>query len=251
MAPTPLTDMQLSALMADLNPSRITRRSQGGSQLSYLEAYDVKATLIKVFGFGGFSAEVTDSKIERILTKEETGGAKWTVLATATVKLTIHQLECVYTETASSSQAGSQIGEVADFALKTAESDALKRCAIYLGTQFGLSLYNKGSHQDIVKVILAPGQEFAGGRRAQAWVNGRPVFEAAVEQAAQEPAQEAPAQGQEPAQQPQEALPWGNGLTPEQQAANQALLDRGLRMAKEREEAADEPPMALAGDRDE
>jgi recombination DNA repair RAD52 pathway protein len=35
-------------------------------------------------------------------------------------------------------------------AIKSAESDALKRAAINLGTQFGLSLYNNGSLRDVV-----------------------------------------------------------------------------------------------------
>jgi hypothetical protein len=49
-------------------------------------------------------------------------------------------------------------------ALKTAESDALKRAAIYLGTQFGLSLYKNGETADVVRRVLAPGQEWNGGR---------------------------------------------------------------------------------------
>jgi hypothetical protein len=39
-------------------------------------------------------------------------------------------------------------------AIKTAESDALKRAAINLGTQFGLSLYNNGSMRDVVVQTL-------------------------------------------------------------------------------------------------
>jgi hypothetical protein len=39
-------------------------------------------------------------------------------------------------------------------AIKTAESDALKRAAINLGTQFGLSLYNNGSLRDVVVQTL-------------------------------------------------------------------------------------------------
>jgi hypothetical protein len=42
-------------------------------------------------------------------------------------------------------------------AIKTAESDALKRAAINLGTQFGLSLYNNGSLQDVVvRTLIEP-----------------------------------------------------------------------------------------------
>jgi hypothetical protein len=40
-------------------------------------------------------------------------------------------------------------------AIKTAESDAIKRAAINLGTQFGLSLYNNGSLRDVVVQTLS------------------------------------------------------------------------------------------------
>jgi hypothetical protein len=39
-------------------------------------------------------------------------------------------------------------------ALKTASSDAMKRCAINLGDQFGLGLYDNGSLEPIVKATL-------------------------------------------------------------------------------------------------
>jgi recombination DNA repair RAD52 pathway protein len=157
------TPQQLKVLMGKLNPARIAKRSQGNSQLSYLEAWDVKATLIRLFGFGGFSADVTESDLFHIEIDAEQadskGRPKITVAAKATVRLHIKQFDCTYTEVAVASQTGRDIGEVADFAMKTAESDALKRAAIYLGTQFGLSLYNNGSTNDVVGVVFAPGQE--------------------------------------------------------------------------------------------
>ena len=170
-----LTKNQLSALMADLNPKRIKSRTQSGRSLSYLESYDVKATLIRVFGCGGFSADVVDTqilKIETDIPKRGGGTTAFRVTAMSTVRLTIHGNDVVdgevirsighdvtYTETAVASQAGADPGEVADFAVKTAESDALKRCATYLGTQFGLSLYADGQTQDVVRVVLEPEQK--------------------------------------------------------------------------------------------
>ena len=176
-----ISPAQLTVLLKPLNPSRVsTRAGSGGSgRLSYLEAWDVKASLIRVFGFGGFSADVIQSSILR-MEKDipaYTGGRdnrtrkmdadgnpdfNWSIMAQATVRLTLHDPDldhdATYTETAISSQVGPDIGEVADFAVKTAESDALKRAAIYLGTQFGLSLYDDGKTTDIIKVTFAPGQ---------------------------------------------------------------------------------------------
>jgi hypothetical protein len=45
-------------------------------------------------------------------------------------------------------------GDVHDMAIKTAESQALKRCATNLGDQFGLSLYRNGSADPVVTVTL-------------------------------------------------------------------------------------------------
>lgn len=185
MTTTPaLTWEQQRALMASLNPNRVAHREQGRSTLSYLEAWDVKAALIRVFGFGGFSATADEMKIlhiednvpkvkweggkkvgehpveldERGVVKY--GTANYRITASVRVTLAIPQLGATYSEYAASSQTGPDLGEVSDFAIKTAESDALKRAAIYLGTQFGLSLYNNGATTDVVKAVLAPSQKW-------------------------------------------------------------------------------------------
>jgi recombination DNA repair RAD52 pathway protein len=183
-----LTQAQIDLLMKDLHPGRVKSRKQGGASLSYLEAYDVKAMLIRVFGFGGFDAEVIKTEVLEINRNPEAKDTKGNVytqieaLATSTVKLTIHaesyvnpasdtgemvwSEDTVYIETAAASQKGRDVGEVVDFAIKTASSDALKRAAIYLGTQFGLSLYRDGSTSEVVRKIVAPGQE---------WPNEKPL----------------------------------------------------------------------------
>lgn len=155
---TPLTPRQLEALHARLNPDRVKERSG----MSYLEAWDVKASLVKVFGYGGFSAECLNAQIIRAEQVEQTGNSQrtnWAVSAQATVRITIPQLGAVYTESAIATNKQPDWGEAADTALKSAESDALKRAAIYLGTQFGLSLYKNGSTDNIINTVLAPGQQ--------------------------------------------------------------------------------------------
>lgn len=177
-ARSPLSPEQLGALLAPLNSNRIASRRQSGRNLSYLEAYDVKATLTRVFGFGGFSAETIESQVLRMeqdvpawegsrdnrrrKTDDEGNPAfNWSVTAKCVVRLTIPVLGAVFTEAAAASQTGPDVGEVTDFAIKTAESDALKRAAIYLGTQFGLSLYNDGATADVVRTVLEPAQAAA------------------------------------------------------------------------------------------
>jgi recombination DNA repair RAD52 pathway protein len=115
-------------------------------ELSYLEAWDVRAHLIRIFGFGGWSATVESAE----LAFEDNANGKWNVGYKVVLRLSIHDLGCQYTEAAVGSSTQGSRGEAHDMAVKTAESDALKRAAINLGTQFGLSLYDNGSRNDVV-----------------------------------------------------------------------------------------------------
>lgn len=158
-----LSTKQVVALGSPLSKRRVTNRTEQGKQLSYLEAWDVKATLIKVFGFGGFSAEVIETKILASFEKAQVrdpNKMNAVVVAQATVRLTIHSTGAVYTETATGQNAQPDIGKAYDTALKSAESDALKRAAVFLGTQFGLSLYGKTT-DDVCRPILEPSQAAA------------------------------------------------------------------------------------------
>lgn len=146
-----LNDRQYEQLLKPLNDTRVAKRGQAGRQLSYLEAWDVKAHLIRIFGFGGWSADVLESTLA-FEDKNEKG--QWNVGYKVTLRLSIPTLECTYTESAVGSANLPQRGEAHDMAIKTAESDALKRAAINLGTQFGLSLYNNGSMRDVVVQTL-------------------------------------------------------------------------------------------------
>ena len=144
---------QQEILLKGLNPQRISQRKGGGGRsLSYLEAWDVKAHLIRVFGFGGFSSDVLSAE----LMFEDQVGNNWNVGYKVILRLTIGNDRFItYTEAAVGSASLPQRGEAHDMAVKTAESDALKRAAINLGDQFGLSLYNNGSTAPVVNQTLA------------------------------------------------------------------------------------------------
>jgi hypothetical protein len=153
-----ITQEQYDLLLKDLAKSRIASRKVGGMSLSYLEAWDVRRTLIRVFGFGGFSTEVSDVT----LVSCEKAEKNWDVSYQVTLRLTIPALGCEYAEAAVGSAHLPDKGEALDMAVKTAESDALKRAAVNLGTQFGLSLYNNGQTEDVVlRTLVVPtlGQE--------------------------------------------------------------------------------------------
>jgi recombination DNA repair RAD52 pathway protein len=146
-----LNDAQYAQLMKPLHSSRVAKRSQAGRSLSYLEAWDVKAHLIRIFGFGGWSWDVQTAEL---MFEEQNEKGQWNVGYKVIGQLRIHDLGCTYTEAAVGSASIPQRGEAHDMAVKTAESDALKRAAINLGTQFGLSLYNDGSLADVIHTTL-------------------------------------------------------------------------------------------------
>ena len=148
-----LNDAQYEQLLKPLNPARVAKRSQAGRSLSYLEAWDVKAHLNRIFGFCNWNAEVLTADLAF---EEQNEKGQWNVGYKVVLRLTIGQGwdGAIYTEAAVGSATLPQRGEAHDMAVKTAESDALKRAAINLGTQFGLSLYDNGSLKDVVGKTL-------------------------------------------------------------------------------------------------
>lgn len=146
-----LTDPQLKILLAPVNPKRV-----GSTRgLAHMEAWDIRRQLIRLFGFGGYSTETL--ALDLIAERETKQGEKsrWTVVYRAQVRLTIYgtdgkQLGFWDDGAAGDSVNQPSLGDAHDMAMKTALSQALKRCATNLGDQFGLSLYNDGSPAPVV-----------------------------------------------------------------------------------------------------
>jgi recombination DNA repair RAD52 pathway protein len=206
---TAITWHQQLALMSPLNPARVSKRDG----MSYLEAWDVKASLIKVFGFGGFSSELIESEILDYREQPQRNNAakmNWKVTAKAVVRLTIHQTGAVYTEAAIAGSMQPDLTESMDMAIKSAESDALKRASIFLGTQFGLSLYSNGRTGDVVQRVFAPDQLWPRPNPNEQPQEKQPEEDIIVDEAEYD-------------------------VTPEQREANQNLLNRALKMKAEQD----------------
>lgn len=168
---TGLSAEQVRVLLRPLNPSRIAHRSQGGKQLSYLEAWDVKAHLTRIFGFGGWDGEVLSSSL-MFQADAEIGRDKkpgfavgYQCIYRLRIKDRNGNILATYTEASIGQNSQSDLGEAHDTACKTAESDALKRCAINLGDQFGLSLYDDGSTRTVIKQTLVTPEGFEQVRK--------------------------------------------------------------------------------------
>jgi len=155
------TEAQVRVLRKDLAPSRVMH-TQGQS---YLAAWDVRAHLTRIFGYGGWDYQVLAlTEVETRMTGSIGGKGddrpRWSSVYRCTGRLTIRDPEggygAVIYEDASVGDSTNQVspGDAHDLALKSAVSGALKRCAVNLGSQFGLSLYAGGSTRDVVRVLV-------------------------------------------------------------------------------------------------
>ena len=152
-----LSVQQIEQLLKPINGTRVkTRKGGGGKQLAYVEAYDIKAHMIRVFGFAGWSWDVLECDVAYALPPEG-DQRNWRVGYKVRGRLSIHDTGATYTEAAVGMANLPDPGEAHDMAVKTAESDAFKRAAINLGDNFGLSLYNNGSVAPVVRATIAEG----------------------------------------------------------------------------------------------
>lgn len=191
---------------------------------SHMEAYDIRAHLNRIFGFGRWSEEITTMDLVYEAPCQTTKGPGYEVTYKAACELTVCAPDGTHLARYKEWAIGSQKmgvtnrGDCHDFAMKTAESQAFKRAAINLGDQFGLSLYNKGSLNAIVGgTFLYPGRKdtlVIEGPKEQLGQESDPDFDTTLlEQPAQpqQQAQQAPPQQnyqqQPPAPQQQQQQP--------------------------------------------
>lgn len=154
--PAHLAEQQIGFLLQPISGNRV-RNLRG---MSHLEAWDVRRQLIRIFGFEGFTIETLS--LDLVAERETKQGerSRWTIVYRAQVRLTVKATDGRTVATFEDAAAGDainqpSIGDAHDLAMKTALSQALKRCAVNLGDQFGLSLYNDGSQDAVVLRSLA------------------------------------------------------------------------------------------------
>lgn len=146
-------ERQRNFLLSDLQPGRVRQRDG----FSYLKQWDVRRHLIRLCGPGGFSVETTEAEMVDRLAGQGKSGNNHVVVWKVKVRLTVYGDKFSHRHYEAVATGVGQMSDLArahDTAIKAAESDALKRAAINLGTQFGLSLYNNGSPVDVVKWTL-------------------------------------------------------------------------------------------------
>lgn len=155
----PLSNEQIAELLKPIDPDRV---SNDGKGFSHVEAWDIRRTMNRIFGFAEWDARVDLMELitEREVTTRQ-GKPAWNVVYRARCSITIgdHFAGCTYTEWAAGDATNPTLADAHDKAIKTAESQAFKRCAVNLGDQFGLSLYQDGSTQATVQDVV--GREHA------------------------------------------------------------------------------------------
>lgn len=176
------TPAQYERLLTPLDASRVESR-QG---MSYLNVSDVRRWLIRIFGFDGFSTYADEAELISVREGQGKSGNNFEVVWKVRVRLVIHALGVEHTEYACGSSSQPSLPEAHDMAIKTAESDALKRCAVNLGDQFGLSLYFSKGREPVTSSVMRtiPGPPGAGKPAFQA--NALPTADEDVQAASEE-----------------------------------------------------------------
>ena len=160
---------QTLQLLEAIHPSRVLKDGQGHPHVSQ---QDITAHLIRIFGFGSFDTDILETTcvFEQNAIDKKTGDPKpdrWDVCYRAKVRLTVRNAEgeevCHYEDGSTATAQNQTRGDAHDGAFKSALSLAKKRAAVYLGDQFGLSLYNKGQMRALVKgtLVLPPVEDDA------------------------------------------------------------------------------------------
>lgn len=162
-----LSDLQITQLLRPVDPDRV---GSDGKGFAHMEAWDIRRYLIRIFGFGGHDTDLLESSLiaETSIPNHQKVGRDgkpygkpfeaWTVIYRVAVRLAVKVdgVELGHWHGIATGDATNQPSraDAHDLALKTADSQALKRAATNLGDQFGLSLYNKGRLTPVVQSCL-------------------------------------------------------------------------------------------------
>lgn len=159
-----LNGKQVAQLLLPINERRVLK---DGKSHSHVSQQDILAHLIRVFGFGNFDITVLAAEPvfeQERATNEGVGTNRWDVCYRAMVRLTIRDEHgatvCSYENGSTATAQNQTRGDAHDLAYKSAISLSVKRAAIPLGDQFGLSLYNKGQTAPLVRgTLILPAAE--------------------------------------------------------------------------------------------
>lgn len=158
-------DKQTRLLAGPLSPERVRPLEangrpvlRDGKPVFYMEAWDLIEQANAIFGFGNWSREtVSVEAIHAPVLRENENDARKTVVVAsfwAKVRITVTDgLRSIVREGCGAATSYQKtMGESVEMAIKSAETDAMKRALMTFGNQFGLALYDKAhrhvGHED-------------------------------------------------------------------------------------------------------
>jgi hypothetical protein len=156
-SPGQLDPDQIQQLLRWIDPRRVISDMHGHATVA---AQDVRAHLTRIFGYSGWRHEVADRELMFVeeITVDGVGTGKWAACYRVEVTLEVYnrrgELVTRHREGNMSTEYGRYKGPVMQRAYTSAISLALKRAAVALGDQFGLSLYNGGALRGVVGAVL-------------------------------------------------------------------------------------------------
>ena len=120
-----------------------------GKPVHYMEAWDLIEQANLIFGFGNWSREtVSVAPVhDPVMRKHDTDTTKDVMVASfwAKVRITVTDGSCSIVREGCGAATSYQktVGDAVEMAIKSAETDAMKRALMTFGNQFGLALYDK------------------------------------------------------------------------------------------------------------
>ncbi len=135
------TDEQMQALSRKLSPKHVRTRVANGRSLSYVEGWHVIAEANRIFGYDAWDRETIQVKCVWERTRD--GREACTYMARVRIRVRAGDLVVVRVGSGTGHGIGPSRGEAHEHALKSAETDAMKRALATFGNPFGLALYDK------------------------------------------------------------------------------------------------------------
>jgi hypothetical protein len=161
-----LTAEQYRQLLRPIDPKRILH----ANRQSHVSQQDVTAHLTRIFGFEGWDKEIKELRLlrdvvetvpartdeqGRTIPERQVPGVSYLCMLRLTIRDSQGRVVTIKEDVGTGTSPNlPDYGDAHDFASKNAVSYALKRCAKDLGDQYGLSLYNKGQRDALVRGSL-------------------------------------------------------------------------------------------------
>ena len=158
-------ETQTKALAAKLSGKYVRTRRHNGAELSYIEAWHAIAEANRIFGYDAWDRQTLSSTC--VWQGPQRGRSACAYTARVRVRVRAGDIVIVREGSGAGHGTGLTLGVAHEQALKSAETDAMKRALATFGNPFGLALYDKEQQG----VRQRPKARKAGSKaEAQEWV---------------------------------------------------------------------------------